>query len=250
MPSPRIHCDLRLGPGAQFALAPEAAQHVAKSLRLKSGDSLTVFDGRGGEYDAVIQRVERDRVDVKVGAFKDVDRESSLDIGLVQGLPEADKMDWIIQKASELGASWIQPIVCDRSVVRLSGERAARREAHWRRIAVAACEQCGRNRIPDVRPTLGFQSWIAGGPSGAGSETSGVRRWILVRDGAPVASMPRPEGPLELLVGPEGGLSERERDLAEPRGFVPVALGTRVLRTETAPIVAMSAMHALWGDFS
>ena len=243
MPFPRIHCDLRLGPGAQFALAPEAAQHVAKSLRLKSGDALVVFDGRGGEYDAIIQRVERDRVDVKVGAFKDVDRESSLDIGLVQGLPEAgDKMDWIIQKAAELGAAWIQPIVCDRSVMRLSEERAARREAHWRRVAVAACEQCGRNRIPEVRPTLNFQSWIAA--------PSTSRRWMLARDGAPVASMPRPDGPLELLVGPEGGLSEREIDLALPRGFEPVALGTRVLRTETAPIVAMAAMHALWGDFS
>ena len=242
MPFPRIHCDLRLGPGAQFALAPEAAQHVAKSLRLKTGDSLTVFDGRGGEYDAVIQRVERDRVDVKVGPFRDVDRESSLDIGLVQGLPEADKMDWIIQKAAELGVSWIQPVVCDRSVVRLSGERAARREAHWRRVAVAACEQCGRNRIPDVRPTLGFQSWIA--------VASSARRWMLVREGTPVAGMSAPQGPLELLVGPEGGLSDRERDLAEPRGFETVALGTRVLRTETAPIVAMAAMHALWGDFS
>jgi 16S rRNA (uracil1498-N3)-methyltransferase len=242
MGSPRIHCDLRLGPGAQFALAPEAAQHVAKSLRLKTGDSLTVFDGRGGEYEAVIQRIDRDRVDVKLGAYQDVDRESSLDIGLVQGLPEADKMDWIIQKASELGVSWIQPIVCDRSVVRLSGERAARREAHWRRVAIAACEQCGRNRIPDVRPTLGFQSWIA--------VPSSVARWMLVPGGAPVASMVRPDGPIELLVGPEGGLTERERDLATPRGFESVALGRRVLRTETAPIVAMSAMHALWGDFS
>jgi 16S rRNA (uracil1498-N3)-methyltransferase len=242
MPSPRIHCDLRLGPGAQFALAPEAAQHVAKSLRLKTGDSLTVFDGRGGEYDAVIQRVERDRVDVKVGAYRDLDRESSLDVGLVQGLPEADKMDWIIQKAVELGVAWIQPVVCDRSVVRLSGERAARREAHWRRVAVAACEQCGRNRIPDVRPTLGFQSWIA--------VAADAKRWMLVPDGTSVAAMPPPGGPLELLVGPEGGLSERERDLAASRAFEPVALGRRVLRTETAPIVAMAALHALWGDFS
>ena len=242
MPSRRIHCDLRLGPGAQFALSPEAAQHVAKSLRLKTGDPLTVFDGRGGEYEAVIQRIERDRVDVKVGAFRDVERESSLDVGLVQGLPEADKMDWIIQKAAELGVCWIQPVVCDRSVVRLSGERAARREQHWRRVAVAACEQCGRNRIPDVRPTLGFQSWIA--------VASNAKRWMLARDGTPVSAMQAPEGPLELLIGPEGGLSERERDLATSRGFEPVAIGPRVLRTETAPVVALAAMHALWGDFS
>src|SRR6202049_517204 len=122
---PRIHCDLRLGPGAQFTLAPEAAQHVGKALRLKAGDAITVFDGRGGEYDAAIQRIDKDRVDVKVGAFRDVETKPPVSVGLVQGLPEADKMDWIIQKAVELGAAWIQPIVCDRSVVRLAGERGA-----------------------------------------------------------------------------------------------------------------------------
>ena len=241
MPCPRIHCDVRLGPGAQFALAPEAAQHVSKALRLKAGDTLTVFDGRGGEYEAVIQRIDRERVDVKVGAGRDVERESALSIGLVQGLPEADKMDWIIQKAVELGVGWIQPLVCDRSVVRLSGERAARREAHWRRVAVAACEQSGRNRIPEVRPTLGFQSWIA-----APSE---LARWML-QPGAPaLAAHAAPTAPFELLVGPEGGLSERERDLALSRGCEPVALGPRVLRTETAPLAALAAIHALWGDF-
>jgi len=241
MPCPRIHCDVRLGPGAQFALAPEAAQHVSKALRLKVGDALTVFDGRGGEYEAVIQRIDRERVDVKVGAGRDVERESALSIGLVQGLPEADKMDWIIQKAVELGVGWIQPLVCDRSVVRLSGERAARREAHWRRVAVAACEQSGRNRIPEVRPTLGFQSWIA-----APSE---LARWML-QPGAPaLTAHAAPTAPFELLVGPEGGLSDRERDLALSRGCEPVALGPRVLRTETAPLAALAAIHALWGDF-
>jgi len=241
MPLPRIHCELRLGPGAQFALAPEAAQHVAKSLRLKAGDSIVVFDGRGGEYDATIQRAEKDRVEVKVGAFRDADVEALVRVGLVQGLPEADKMDWIIQKAVELGVGWIQPLVCDRSVVRLSGERAARREAHWRRVAVAACEQSGRNRIPEVRPTLGFQSWIA-----APSE---LPRWMLQPGAPPLTAHAAPTAPFELLVGPEGGLSERERDLALSRGCEPVALGPRVLRTETAPLAALAAIHALWGDF-
>ena len=242
MPFPRIHCDLRLGPGAQFSLAPDAAQHVAKSLRLKTGDALTVFDGRGGEYEAVIQKVDRDRVEVKVGAFRDVDRESSLDVGLVQGLPEADKMDWIIQKATELGVAWIQPIVCDRSVVRLSGERAARREAHWQRVAVAACEQCGRDRIPEVKPTISFQGWIV-----AADKTP---RWILVPEGTPIRALGAPQGPFELLVGPEGGLSDRERELSVSAGCQPVSLGRRVLRTETAALVALAAAHALWGDFA
>ena len=242
MAIPRIHCDFKLGPGAQFALAPEAAQHVAKALRLKAGDALVVFDGRGGEYEAAIQRIDRDRVDVKVAGFRDADRESPLAVGLVQGLPEADKMDWIIQKATELGAGWIQPVICERSVVRLAGERAARREAHWRRVAVAAAEQCGRTRIPEVRPTLGFQSWIAA--------PADVPRWMLLPGAPALAAQAGAPSPLELLVGPEGGLSERELDLAGARGCVPVSLGPRVLRTETAPIAALAAIHALWGDFT
>ncbi len=242
MPFPRIHCDVRLGPGAQFTLAPEAAQHVSRALRLKAGDALTVFDGRGGEYEALIQRIDKERVDVKVGAMRRIEREPALAIGLAQGLPEADKMDWVIQKAVELGVGWIQPLVCDRSVVRISGERAARREAHWRRVAVAACEQSGRNRIPDVRPTLGFQSWIA--------TPAPVARWLLQPDAPPLACHAPPDGPLELLIGPEGGLSERERDLALGRGCEALSLGPRVLRAETAPLAALAAIHALWGDFS
>jgi len=241
MPLPRIHCDQRLGPGAQFALAPEAAQHVGKALRLKAGDAITVFDGSGGEYEAAIQRIDKDRVDVKVGAWRDVDTEPVLHVGLIQGLPEADKMDWIIQKSVELGVAWIQPIICDRSVVRLSGERAARREAHWRRVAVAACEQSGRNRLPEVRPTLAFQAWIAA--------AAPAPRWLLSPGGVSIAAKTPPHEGLELLIGPEGGLSERERELAIQQGCEPVALGPRILRAETAPLAALAAIHALWGDF-
>jgi len=241
MPSPRIHCDIRLGPGAQFSLAPEAAQHVSRALRLKVGDSVTVFDGRGGEYDAVLQRIDRGRVDVKVGDFHEVEREAEVSVGLVQGLPEADKMDWIVQKAVELGVAWIQPIVCDRSVVRLAADRAAKREAHWKRVAVAACEQTGRNHVPEVRPTVPFQSWLAEAPR--------APRWVLTPGAPALATRERPTGPFEILVGPEGGLSEREADLARLRGCEPVALGQRILRTETAALAALAAIHALWGDF-
>jgi 16S rRNA (uracil1498-N3)-methyltransferase len=240
MPYPRIHCDVRLGPGAQFTMAPEGAQHVSKALRLKTGDTIIVFDGRGGEYEAVLQRIDRDRVEVKVGAFRDVDREPQLRIELVQGLPEADKMDWIIQKAVELGAASIQPVICDRSVVRLSAERAAKREAHWRRVAISACEQSGRNQVPEVRPTLTFQAWIA--------EATASMRWMLQPDGPPLAARARPDKPVELLIGPEGGFSERELDLASTRCEA-VSLGPRVLRTETAPLAALAAIQALWGDF-
>lgn len=242
MPIPRIHCEATLGPGAQLALAPEAAQHVAKALRLEAGDALVLFDGRGGEYDAAIQRIDRGRVDVKVGAWRETSAEPRLAIGLVQGLPEAaDKMDWIIQKATELGIAWIQPVTCERSVVRLSGERAERRQAHWRRVAIAACEQSGRTLVPDVRPTAPFLTWMAATPASP--------RWLLDPQGEPVTARAAPTVPFELLVGPEGGLSERERDVALSRGCEPVALGPRVLRTETAALAALAAIHALWGDF-
>lgn len=242
MPIPRIHCEQTLGPGAQFSLAPEAAQHAAKALRLKAGDSLVVFDGRGGEYEAAIQRIDRGRVDVKVGAWREARSEPRLDVGLVQGLPEAaDKMDWIIQKATELGIAWIQPVTCERSVVRLSGERAERRQAHWRRVAIAACEQSGRTLIPEVRATLSFMNWMAVTPA--------PPRWLLDPQGAPVAAHAAPEAPFELLVGPEGGLADRERDLALSRGCEPVSLGPRILRAETAALAALAAIHALWGDF-
>lgn len=242
MPTPRIYCELTLGPGAQFSLAPEAAQHVAKALRLKAGDALVVFDGGGGEYDAAIQRIDRGRVDLKVGAWREVATEPAIAIGLAQGLPEAaDKMDWIIQKATELGIAWIQPVTCERSVVRLSGERAERRQAHWRRVAIAACEQSGRTRVPEVRATLPFLNWMAATPA--------PPRWLLDPQGMPVTGREAPREAFELVVGPEGGLSERERDLALSRGCEPVALGPRVLRTETAALAALAAIHALWGDF-
>ena len=151
-------------------------------------------------------------------------------------------MDWILQKSVELGVAWIQPVVCERSVVRLSGDRAARRESHWQRVVIAACEQCGRNRVPGLRPTLAFRDWAA--------QPSAALRWMLAPGaGEPLAAREAPAGPVELLVGPEGGLSERELDIAATIGFAPLSLGPRVLRTETAPLAALSAMQALWGDF-
>ncbi len=242
MAPPRIFCDVRLGPGAHFPLGEDAANHIGRALRLRVGDEVRVFDGQGGEYEAVIHRIDRDRVEVKVGAFADVEREPPFTAGLVQGLPEADKMDWILQKAVELGVAWVQPVVCERSVVRLSGDRAARREAHWQRVMVAACEQCGRNRVPELHPTLAFRDWAALPARGT--------RWVLdPLAETSLASLPAPEAPVELLVGPEGGLSEREVDIAATIGCLPLSLGPRVLRTETAALAALAAMNALWGGF-
>ena len=242
MPHPRIFCEANLGPGAQLSLPDSAAQHVARSLRLAAGDRLRLFNGLGGEYEAVIQRIDHGRVDVKLGAFDASDREPAIEIGLVQGLPEADKMDWVIQKSVELGVAWVQPVVCDRSVVRLSGERAEKRAAHWQRVSVAAAEQCGRNRVPEVKPVLAMSAYLA--------LPSRALRWMLAPDaGQSLAAAGPPGGPLELLVGPEGGFSEREIDNARYAGFAAVSLGSRTLRAETAPIAALAAIHALWGDF-
>jgi 16S rRNA (uracil1498-N3)-methyltransferase len=242
MTTPRIFCQQRLGPGAQFSLDDDAAQHVGRALRLRVGDAVVVFDGTGGEYAAVIQRMDRERVDVKVGAFWPDVPAPAFFVGLVQGLPEADKMDWILQKATELGVAWVQPVVCERSVVRLSGERAAKREAHWQRVAIAACEQSGRTRVPEVRPTRAFRDWAAA-PSQA-------RRWLLQPGAAEVlVAQEAPAGEVELLIGPEGGFSEREAEIAAHVGFHALSLGPRVLRAETAPIAALASIQALWGDF-
>ena len=243
MGSPRIFCDFRLGPGAQFPLPQDAANHVAKALRLRAGDALVVFDGRGGEYEATILRIDKDRVDVKTGAFRDTDREPPVEVGLVQGLPEADKMDWILQKSVELGVAWIQPVVCERSVVRLSGDRAARRESHWQRVVdrrLRAVRPQPRARAPAHArlPRLG-RAALGGAALDAGPGRGRAAR----RAGA------RPPGPSSCWSAPKAGSPSASSTSRPPSASRPLSLGPRVLRTETAPLAALSAMQALWGDF-
>lgn len=241
MPTPRLYCPFPLADTVQIALTPEAAHHAAKVLRLKRGDYVVLFDGLGGEYQASIHEVERDTVIADVGRFESVSRESSLDICLAQGLATGDKMDTILQKAVELGATRFQPLATRKSVVRLTDERAARRAQHWQQVAIAACEQCGRNRIPDVAPVQDFAAWAA--------QVVGLRL-LLAPDGAQkLANLPKPTLPVILLAGPEGGLDNAEIAAALTAGFVPVRLGPRVLRSETAGLAALAAMQVLWGDF-
>jgi 16S rRNA (uracil1498-N3)-methyltransferase len=213
-------------------------------LRLRSGDALTLFNGDGGEFDAKILRIDRAAVTVLVGPHRAADRESPLHVTLVQGLAGADRMDWVVQKAVELGVAEIRPVAMARSVARLDASRASKREAHWRSIAVSACEQCGRSRIPRVHALSSFEHWIA-------EPTSAELRVILAPDAeASLSALLRPEGPIELLVGPEGGLTDEEADAALGAGFRAVRLGPRILRTETAPLAALSALNALWGDWA
>lgn len=241
---PRFHIREKLGNGSEMRLPPDAAHHAGRVLRLEVGDAVALFDGRGGEFDARVTRMERGDVWVKTGAHRSIERESKLQVVLVQGLSSGDRMDFTVQKAVELGVSAIQPVAMERSVVKLRDERASRRVEHWQNLVISACEQSGRNQVPQVAPVLEFRQWIAQLPDA-------VETRLLMSPAALVSLRefaPAPQQVL-LLAGPEGGLSPVENEVAQSRAFKPVRLGPRVLRTETAAIAALAAMQALWGDF-
>ncbi|MBS1190391.1 MAG: rRNA m(3)U498 methyltransferase [Rhodocyclaceae bacterium] len=242
MNSPRFYCREPLAPGAHIDLPEPVARHAVRVLRLPPGATLTLFDGRGGEYEAHIERIERERVVVALGAWQNIERESSLAITLVQALQAGEKMDFTIQKAVELGVADIVPVESRRSVTRLAGERANKRVAHWQGVAASACEQCGRNQVPVVAPVEALDRWL-------GRPADGVLR-LMLAPGAEVslADLP-PARNVQLLIGAEGGLDPQEVIAARQVGFQAVRLGPRILRTETAGLAALAAMQALWGDF-
>jgi len=224
-------------------LPPDQAHHVARVLRLAVGEAVTLFDGEGAEYSAVIAHIAKSGVTLNVGERRAVDRESPLQVVLAQAISSGERMDYTVQKAVELGVARIQPLGSERSVVRLDSSRAEKRVAHWRAIAIAACEQCGRNRVPQVLPVLSFSSWI-----GRRTEHDGVRVMLSPHAQVNLRDLPRPSAMVTLLAGPEGGYSLEEQRDAETAGFTPVRLGPRVLRTETAAVAALAAMQTLWGD--
>ncbi len=238
---PRFFIDATLGPGAHLPLPREAAHHALRVLRLREGDNLTLFNGAGGENEARIVRLGRDAVEVEVGRFSPLERESPLAVTLAQGISAGDRMDLTIQKAVELGVAAIQPLMAERSVVRLKGDRSDSRRQHWERVAVAACEQCGRNRVPLVAPALATHDYHA--PKDALK--------LLLAPGARMGlrSVIGSEGKaIVLATGPEAGFSPREEAFLIADGFIPVHLGPRVLRTETAGPAALAALNALAGD--
>jgi 16S rRNA (uracil1498-N3)-methyltransferase len=243
MPAPRFYCPQRLGPGQQLDLPPDAAHHAARVLRLAVGDAVTLFNGEGGEYPAALTHIGKNNVTAKTGPWLGRDSESPLEVRLAQAVSAGDKMDFTLQKAVELGIRAIQPLLAERCVVKLAGERAEKRTQHWQGVVVAACEQSGRNFVPAVAPLQTLPNWLAArGPEGLGLLLSPFAESSL-SDLAP------PAGPVTLLIGPEGGFSDNEVKMAASRGFTPVRLGARVLRTETAALAALAAMQALWGDF-
>ena len=241
MMNPRFFCPDGLQPDSEMILPAAVAHHAERVLRLAVGEGVTLFDGRGGECDAVLVALGRQPL-ARLGPRRAVERESPLAITLVQALAAGDKMDWVVQKAVELGVAAIQPVAAERSVLKLAGERAAKRVAHWQQIVVSACEQSGRNRVPEVAEILPLARWL-------GTPFAGRRLILAPGDAGALVRMAPPDGPLAVLVGPEGGWSPAELGLAMRAGCDPLALGPRVFRSETAGLAALAALQTLWGDF-
>ncbi len=226
-----------LASGALLDLPAGAARHV-QVLRLQPGITITLFNGEGGEFEATITRMGRSEVQVQVGAHTPVERETAREVHLALGVPANERMDWLVEKATELGVASIQPLLAERSVLKLKGERAEKKRAHWQGIAIAACEQCGRNRVPEVRESLALPDWFRALGPGARFLLS------LQADTQPLqqALAAAGQGSVIFLSGPEGGLTSAEEAAALACGFVPVTLGSRTLRAETAPLAALATL--------
>ena len=240
---PRFHCPADLATGADIDLPPGAARHV-QVLRMQPGDALTLFNGTGGEFDATVLKMGRSEVRVQVGAHHATEREAPRAVHLLVGITANERMDWLVEKAAELGVASITPLVAERSVLKLKGERADKKIAHWQAVAVAACEQCGRNRVPVVHNAIDLADWVRVQAAHSLPPADAPQRLLLsLRAGtAPLhAAAPGP-GAVLFLSGPEGGLSAAEEALALAHGFAPVTLGARVLRAETAPLAALAAL--------
>lgn len=238
----RVYLDALLEPGTRVALRGSAASHVTRVLRLRPGDALTLFNGRGGEYPGSIDKSHAGEVTVAVGEERTVERESPLALTLAQGVSRGERMDLVVQKATELGVSCIVPLLTERSVVRLDVQQAARKVAHWRGIAIAACEQSGRNRVPEVATPLALREFVRD------AARAGARLLLSPAAQLRLDDVPPPVTQATVLIGPEGGLSESEEQLARAAGFTPVRLGPRVLRTETAAIAALTLLQRKFGD--
>jgi 16S rRNA (uracil1498-N3)-methyltransferase len=238
----RVYVETPVSAGKRVVVNGSAANHIMRVLRLRSGDELTVFDGSGGEFAARIEEFRKEAVVVSVAERRALDRESPLSLTLAQGVSRGERMDWIIQKATELGASRIVPVFTKRSVVRLDEKQAERKLQHWRAITVAACEQCGRNRVPELVAPVDFFNVLP-------ADTSGATRILLSPTGdLRIDDLKEAGAGITVLIGPEGGLEDSEQEAALAAGFKAVRLGPRVLRTETAAIAALTIIQRYFGD--
>ena len=245
MSAPRFYCSPPLTFGDTLELSPEAAHHASRVLRLRVNDPVQVFDGEGNAIDSIISEISGKRV--MLGKLEPCPAEPKpkLHIVLVHSMCSSEKMDWVVQKATELGAAEIQPVQTQRSVARLSSERAEKRTEHWRSVTIAACEQSGRNTLPQVHIPHEFSAWLSEIRGNTGA------KFILHPEGSTTLQQhSRPQGKVTILIGPEGGFSADEVLRAHQAGFVPIILGSLVLRTETAALAGITALQTLWGDFS
>ena len=238
----RVYVEAPLESNAQVTLSGGAAAHLTRVLRLGPGAAVTLFNGQGGEYLASIERVHGARVTVAIGAHQPIERESPFPLTLAQGGARGERMDLVVQKATELGVARLVPVLTERSIVRLDEEQSDRKSSHWRAIAIAACEQCGRNRLPEVALPARLGELLR--------EPAGESVRLLLSPSATrrLEDVPRPAGGATVLIGPEGGLSAEEQALAEGAGYTAVNLGPRVLRTETAAIAALTLLQRQFGD--
>ena len=285
MSTPRFYCDFKntgkLAPGAIVTLPENAAIHACRVLRLQAGDTAILFNGDGNDYSCELLFIKKNEVTAKVKAASAVNRESPLKVTLAQGISSGDRMDFTIQKAVEMGITAIQPIAGQRSVVKLSGERAEKRRDHWQNVVISACEQSGRAVVPEVAAPLSLVNWLGTGPAftpaggvsakypplhgDLGATTAGgvsakypplhgdlgaTRITLSPTAKYTLQDLPIPTGDICLLIGCEGGLTEDEMELAAINNFIPVRLGNRILRTETAALAALAAMQTLWGDYN
>ncbi|MCG3202937.1 MAG: Ribosomal RNA small subunit methyltransferase E [Gammaproteobacteria bacterium] len=240
MRTPRVHVASPPAAGASMTLDAEAAHHVTTVLRLRADDPICLFHD-GVECQGLVESVGRRAVTVRLGDCRPVSRESPLAITLAQGISRGERMDYTIQKAVELGVAAIAPLVTERTTVKLDGVRAARRAEHWHRVIVNACEQCGRNRLPELLPVTELHDWLVPPREGA--------KLLLRGDAELPWSAIQPESRVTLLIGPEGGLAPTEAALAEAAGYTAVRMGPRILRTETAALAAIAALQSGHGDW-
>ena len=241
---PRFYCPAPLPQTGSFDLPPDAAHHAARVLRLRVGDAIQMFDGAGNECHGSIAELTGKRVLIENIRAVAADRESPLHTVLAQALCGGEKMDWVIQKATELGVTEIQPLATERSIARLSPERAAKRNEHWQQVAISACEQSGRNVLPVIHPPLDIMVWLQA------MRDEPCSRFILLPEGAQsLHAQAQAKDKVVLMIGAEGGFSTAESETALLCGFTPIRLGKRVMRTETAAIAGLAALQTLWGDF-
>ena len=239
----RVHVAEPLAAGRRHTIEGDAANHIARVLRLEPGDALVLFDGRGGEHAARIEELKRGAVIVEVGERSDMGRESPLSLTLAQGVSRGERMDWVMQKATEMGVTRIVPVLTERTVVKLDAKQSQRKLQHWQGIATAACEQSGRTCMPEIAPPVGLHDFLR-----QDRETRGARLLLSPAGALRIGDLKKPDGGMTVLIGPEGGLAEPEQRAALAAGFVAVRLGPRVLRTETAAVAALTLLQHQFGD--